>query len=112
MSKAILSQYTEYNVWANETISDKLSELNDDIINSEIKSSFPSLRKTIFHIWDAEFIWLNRLKGNSINYWPSSKYDDGTPFQNFLEISNDFRTFINDKDEDFFHSFCNYTNTQ
>ena len=40
----------------------------------EIVSSFPSLRKTVYHIWDAEFIWLKRLSGESLSSGPSKLF--------------------------------------
>jgi uncharacterized damage-inducible protein DinB len=63
--------------------------VNDSGLDKEITSSFPSLRKTVYHIWDAEYIWIKRLKGESLSDWPS-KYFSG----NFSEaidkiLSND-----------------------
>ena len=39
-----------------------------------MKSSFPSIRKTLYHLWDAQFIWLARLNGESPNTWPSHSF--------------------------------------
>ena len=70
--------YTQYNYWANELLLSVIEkEMNDEMLNKEIISSFPSLRKTVYHIWDAEFIWLKRLKGESLDDWPS-KFFGGT----------------------------------
>ena len=74
----ILQRYLAFNFWANELLLSVISkELKDDLLDKEIDSSFPSLRKTIYHLWDAEFIWLKRLKGESLNDWPS-KFFNGT----------------------------------
>ena len=72
----ILKRYLEYNYWANElilTFTEK--KLNDEEREKEIVSSFSSLKKTIYHLWDAEFIWLKRLKGESLNDWPSKNFN-------------------------------------
>ena len=64
--KVLLVNYTRYNVWANEQVIGFLkNNVSEEQLNLEIISSFPSLRKTLFHIWDAEGIWLTRLNGNS-----------------------------------------------
>ena len=60
--KALLTQYATYNVWANQKIIDCIKNLPDEKINREIISSFPSIYKTIIHMWDAENIWWQRLK--------------------------------------------------
>jgi uncharacterized damage-inducible protein DinB len=70
-----LSQYTKYNYWANEILlSIILNELNNEKLDKTIISSFPSLRKTVYHLWDAEFLWIRRLKGESLDDWPSKKF--------------------------------------
>lgn len=75
MKSEIIKQYTHYNLWANELllklIGDKIS---DEKINQTIVSSFPSLLKTIYHIWDAETIWLMRFKGEPVTSWPSKTF--------------------------------------
>ncbi len=72
----ILQRYLAFNFWANELLLSVISkELKDDLLDKEIVSSFPSLRKTIYHLWDAEFIWLKRLKGESLNDWPSKNFN-------------------------------------
>ncbi|MGB4843524.1 MAG: DinB family protein [Ferruginibacter sp.] len=60
--KEVLKQYAAYTIWANQKIFDCMSNLSDEQINQEITSSFPSLSKTILHMWNAEAIWWQRLK--------------------------------------------------
>ena len=60
--KKLLAQYAAYNVWANQRITDCINNLPDDQINKEIVSSFPSLYKTMLHLWDSENLWWQRLK--------------------------------------------------
>ncbi len=73
--------YTQYNYWANELLLSVIEkEMTDKMLDKEIISSFPSLRKTVYHLWDAEFIWLKRLTGESLNNWPSKNFN-GTFFE-------------------------------
>jgi len=69
MANSIITHLT-YNTWANAKVTDVLREVSDDIYFHENKSSFPSIAKTILHIWGAQDVWLNRLKGVSLSAWP------------------------------------------
>jgi uncharacterized damage-inducible protein DinB len=60
--KELLQQYTAFNIWANQKITDAVLQLPEDKIHADITSSFPSLYKTVLHLLDAESIWWQRLK--------------------------------------------------
>jgi len=66
-----LSRYVNYNIWANKAIADFLEDKDHNLLDKDIISSFPGIRKTIFHIADAQHIWIQRLKGISPADWPS-----------------------------------------
>jgi uncharacterized damage-inducible protein DinB len=73
--KQILIKYSRYNHWANRLLFGLInSKADDQLLDREIKSSFPSLRKTVYHIWDAESIWLKRMNGDSPRTWPSRDF--------------------------------------
>ncbi len=73
MKKFIL-EYTAFNVWANERICSVAEKLSNEEMNQEIISSFPSIKKTLLHIWDAQLIWLKRLQGISLDAFPSQSF--------------------------------------
>jgi uncharacterized damage-inducible protein DinB len=76
MINKITYQYTKYNLWANDLLFNLVEHhLPQDKRDHEIISSFPSVPKTIFHIWDAEYIWLKRLNGESLTEWPSKSFN-------------------------------------
>lgn len=60
--KDILVSYASYNVWATKKIVDTILELPAGMIDQELKSSFPSISKTLLHMWDAESAWWQRMK--------------------------------------------------
>jgi uncharacterized damage-inducible protein DinB len=60
--KELLQQYAAYNIWANKLLTDRISKLTDEEISREMISSFPSLHKTLQHMWLAEEVWWKRLK--------------------------------------------------
>jgi uncharacterized damage-inducible protein DinB len=77
--KQLLLSYTRYNHWANERLlSIVSSQITEEQLDLEVISSFKSLRKTIFHIWDAETIWLKRLNGEDVTDWPSKSFSGTT----------------------------------
>ena len=55
-------QYAGYNVWANKRLTEAILALSPELRSKEIKSSFPSLDKTLLHMLDAETIWWQRMK--------------------------------------------------
>jgi len=70
-----MKKYTDYNLWANRRMIAMLSPLSETQIAQDIISSFPSVKMTLLHIWDAEVIWLKRLQGESLDYWPSYNFE-------------------------------------
>jgi uncharacterized damage-inducible protein DinB len=60
--KELLKQYAAYNVWASQRILDVIMALPEEKHLAEVPSSYNSLYKTIYHMWDAESIWWQRLK--------------------------------------------------
>jgi uncharacterized damage-inducible protein DinB len=59
--KETLLRNAQYNAWANGMFLSTLHSLDDEILDKEIVSSFSSIRKTVYHMWGAEDIWLQRL---------------------------------------------------
>ena len=76
--KEYLFNLIKYNHWANKRICDFIFAAGEDVCLVHQVSSFPTIRETVFHIWDAEGIWLNRLKGDSLNFWPSKNFSGST----------------------------------
>jgi uncharacterized damage-inducible protein DinB len=60
--KELLQQYAAYNIWANKILFDRISKLPEEKITQEVASSFPSIYKTVVHMWLAEDIWWQRHK--------------------------------------------------
>ena len=76
----MLLTYTRYNLWANTKITELL-KAHSSLLDREVKSSFPSLRKTMHHIFFAEEIWHKRLHGES----PPSLPEPGNDFTAFTK---------------------------
>jgi uncharacterized damage-inducible protein DinB len=111
MMKPLLSQYTSYNVWANNLFANLLSQLEPALLDKEVISSFPSLRKTVYHIWDAELIWLARLKEQTIA-WPPTAQLVNPGIRDFVNGSKAFDEFVRLQDEPFLASTLSYKNVK
>jgi uncharacterized damage-inducible protein DinB len=80
--KQLLQQYAAYNLWANKIITEKILQLNEEVINKEIQSSFGSLYKTVVHLMDIESLWWQRLKLAEHPIWPGINFNG-----NFEDLS-------------------------
>ncbi len=108
--KQLLLSFCRYNLWANQQIINTLQLLPPDIVDATVQNSFPSIRKTIYHMWDAQVIWLGRMQGISLTTWPSAEY--GSDFAGFdlyfIRQCEDFINFVETRHESFFESICFY----
>ncbi|MCI0450107.1 MAG: DinB family protein [Chlorobi bacterium] len=99
--KELLLKYTNYNLWANTKLTGFLKNIKPELLDKELLSSFSTIRKTVYHIWDAEQIWYNRLSGTSLTDWPSESFNGS--FDGFVELftgqSQLFIDFVQSKSE-------------
>src|SRR5262249_30765109 len=75
----LLSDYAAYNLWANKQLIEWLKTKPASVLEREIPSSFPNLKQTLYHIWNAQTWWLRILK----QLQPESTY--GKEFKGTLE---------------------------
>ena len=76
--KELLQQLAAYNFWANQKIISSIETVPEELTNHEIVSSFPSIHKTLMHMWDAESIWWQRMKLQEMIFPPSEKFKGST----------------------------------
>ena len=107
-----LVDHLTYNLWANERIGHLLMAQDEPILNREMKSSFASITKTVLHVWDAEVIWLTRLKGGSLADWPSKNFTGGRAemLKGWIATSSELLQFVKNKDESFLQQKISYKN--
>ena len=72
--KEIFIQYSTYNTWANNLLLTAIINLPEEQHHTEVKSSFPSLYKTVLHMLDAESIWWQRMKMQEKIIIPSENF--------------------------------------
>jgi len=112
--KDILTEYTRYNLWANTKLTDTLKNIEPALLDKEVKSSFPSIRKTTFHIWGAEELWWKRLHGESLAKVPAMDFEGSfeEAVKHFLFVSENFSSLVAEKDENYFQTLCTYKDTR
>lgn len=76
--KEILQQLASYNLWANRRMYGFLKTLPEELLTHDFKSSFPSIHKTLLHMWDAESIWWQRIRLHERPAFPSEKFIGST----------------------------------
>lgn len=85
--KILITQYSAYNLWANQQIIDCIDKQPEEVQNKKVVSSFPSLCTTVLHMWDAESIWWQRLKLAEIIERPSDSFKGS-----FSEVAQGLKT--------------------
>ncbi|WP_407526767.1 DinB family protein [Lacibacter sp. MH-610] len=71
----LLQNYAAFNVWANQTITDAILEMEEHTHQQIVKSSFPNLYATVLHMWDAESIWWQRMEGHAQLLIPGKEFN-------------------------------------
>jgi uncharacterized damage-inducible protein DinB len=102
--KQLLSESARYNAWANGNLIKLFRTADDSLISQTVESSFPSIRTTLLHIWDAESLWLERLNGNSPTSFPSKNFKGSNEdvYMNVLSTSAELIRFIESRPAPFF----------
>lgn len=111
-TKEYLLQLVNYNVWANQLLAAVMLNLSDEVLDAKVNSSFDSIRNTVHHIWDAEYIWLCRLNGVSLGEFPSKGFKENPVIDTFLTNSKDFAAKVTMATPEFFEQSCRYKNLQ
>lgn len=60
MLPATLSEYFSYNTWAHQKVLASAEPLNDAQLDRKFEMGVGSIRATLFHLWGAERVWLDR----------------------------------------------------
>lgn len=112
MNLADYRRLFEYDAWANRRLLDAAEALGDGQWTRAIESSFSSLRATFAHLAGAEFVWLQRWRGEK-NAGVPAWYDSPTPavLRNvFTTIEAQRREFLDTLGEGDLQRVLNYNN--
>jgi len=97
---SVLVKYTAYNLWANQQFASWLAESSEELLDMEIESSFNTIRKTLIHIWNAEYVWLKALKNEEMDEPPGKSFEGSKEalFEGLLQQSQDFHQYVSAMD--------------
>lgn len=76
--KEILQQYATYNLWANQKLVEVIQVTAEEVLNTQMPSSFQTIYSTLLHMWDAESIWWQRMKLQEVIIPPSNSFKGST----------------------------------
>jgi uncharacterized damage-inducible protein DinB len=110
--KELLADYAAYNLWANETITNAIMDMDETTHQQIVKSSFPNLYATVLHLWDAESIWWQRIKQHEQLLIPSKVFNPNMKeaVNGLLQQSADWKQWIATCSEDELKKSFAYTN--
>lgn len=81
-----IREYFRFNDWAQERLLELSAGLADDLLDRPFEMGEGSLRATLYHLWAAEFSWLNRWQPQ-----PKLGYDPECHGETPAEIGRRFR---------------------
>jgi len=64
----------DYNAWANHRALDAAAALTPEQFTHALGSSFSSVRDTLAHICDGEWVWLERFEGRAPTAFPDTQH--------------------------------------
>ena len=91
----LLKDYAAYNLWANKRLVDWLRTKPASVLDIEVLSSFPSIKQTLFHIWNVQEWWLGILEGSQpeSKYWQVFEGSADEIFEGILQQSEEFAAY-------------------
>ena len=101
MTKTYLLELADYNIWANNKLTDWLSQISVEQFEQPLVGSFKNIHETTLHIVAAEQIWHQRLV-NNVSEWLGITFEgDRTMMLGIWKItSTDLKTYILDLPEE------------
>jgi len=105
-----VKQHLDYNVWANSRLVEMVKPLDEELINRELKSSFPSITKTILHIWDSHVMWLRRIQEEPLSAKPSETFKGSKDelLARFLQSAKEVKAYSESGNREFFEQVISY----
>jgi uncharacterized damage-inducible protein DinB len=94
-----MHNYSDYNLWANLTLTDWLAKKPFDLLRKEVPSSYPSVFKTFSHLWDTERFWLGILQGSPKQPWQEFSGDENKIIPGLLEQSKILSAYVKSLNE-------------
>ena len=101
MTKKYLLELADYNIWANNKLTDWLSQISVEQFEQPLVGSFKNIHETTLHIVAADQIWHQRLV-NNVSEWLGITFegDCAMMLETWKRTSIDLKTYILDLPEE------------
>jgi uncharacterized damage-inducible protein DinB len=101
MTKKYFIELAKYNLWANKIVTEWLGSIEESQWNTEMISSFNSIKETTIHILSAEHIWYERLMKYAEPKWLAFDLagDKKEVILLWLKASSNLLSFVEQMDE-------------
>lgn len=66
----------EYNIWANRLMGKQIESLSPELFDKPLAGSFGSIKATITHVMESDWLWMNRFKGIPLAKVPAWQLDN------------------------------------
>jgi uncharacterized damage-inducible protein DinB len=101
MTKTYLLELADYNIWANDKLTDWLLQISLEQFEQPLVGSFKNIHETTLHIVAAEQIWHQRLQNVAPEWLASSfKGDRNLMLQTWKRTANDLKQYILDSSDE------------
>ena len=114
MLTTVITNLYDYNAWANTRILDTAAKLTREQLLAPGVASFDSVRDTLVHTMNAQWLYLERWQGRSPRAWPEgSTYPDlGAIRARWDTIERGTQAFVAALDDTRLAAVVEYTNMQ
>ena len=111
MLDTVIRSFYDYNAWANERVLDTATHLTPQQLVAPGGASFDSVRDTLVHTMNAQWLYLERWQGRSPLSWPDQTYADLSGIRaGWDAIERDTRAFVAGLDDARLATIVEYTN--
>ncbi len=109
-----IHRHLAYNVWANEELVKTVDRVTEAQLTQPVLSSYPTLRETLLHIWEAQVIWPSRMQGKVMAKWPRLSFEGGKKevMEALVASAKDMQKYVAEMPEGYLHSTMSYRNMQ
>lgn len=99
--KKIMSNYADYNLWVNQQFVNWLSPKSDELLYTEVPSSFSTIMKTLDHIWSTEEYWFSIISETAlVEKKAENELSKDEIFDGLINSSTKLKQFINSLSEE------------
>jgi len=91
----LMKNYANYNLWVNVTLINWLRTKPEEVLEREVPSSFPSIKKTLAHIWSSQFYWLAVIRKDEIQRLEPFNGTLEDAYKGLLDHSAELAAYVN-----------------